>query len=343
MKTKLKLLAALLSALLFLGEGLVLRSYAQDFHLSQYTAASQYLNPALTGVYFDRQPSYRIYSDYRSQWRSLGGKPFSTYYLAYDMPYKQFGLGGYLISNRNGMGGLNTINVMPSASYRVTKSETGPHYLSVGLQMGILYKSFNPNRFTYEKQYSPDASTVFDPSVSSGENFNKINSLKPDANMGVFYKYKDVERKVHPWLGFAVYHVTKPNESLTGFAKSKLPMRWVYQVGADYEANEKIIVTPMILYMGQAKAHELNLGVIMSYQLKEDGMYCLIGGLNYRNKDAFIIQAGMKYDRHLFTFSYDINTSYLSAYTNGRGAFELSILLTGIKGKPLFNPKFGKN
>ena len=88
---------------------------AQDFHLSQYDATPHYFNPALTGIYFGEKIDYRIYSDYRTQWRSLGVKPFSTYYLAYDMPFKGIdGVGGYLIHNRNGKGGLNTINFMPS-------------------------------------------------------------------------------------------------------------------------------------------------------------------------------------------------------------------------------------
>ncbi|MBI4945377.1 MAG: PorP/SprF family type IX secretion system membrane protein [Bacteroidetes bacterium] len=312
---------------------------AQDFHFSQYAAAPHYNNPALTGIYFDDKADYRIYSDYRNQWSALGVKPFSTYYLAYDMSIKQFGVGGYLISNRNGAGGMNTINGMLTASYKITNDANGPHNLSVGTQLGIIYKSFDPNHFTFEKQYSPDATTVFDPTILSGESFEKTSLLKPDAGMGVFYKYKKSDWSVHPWVGYSVYHVTRPNQSFTGIVKDKLPMRWVSTIGADCKINEDINITPTIQYMLQAKANELNVGATGSYHLKETN-YSILGGLNYRNKDAVIIQLGMKYDRHLFTFSYDVNTSYLNSYTNGRGAFEFSIILTGIKGKSLFKPRF---
>ena len=333
MKAKLKLL--LLPLLL------PLLMIAQDFHLSQYDATPHYFNPALTGIYFGETTNYRIYSDYRTQWRSLGVKPFATYYLAYDMPYKQYGLGGYLIHNRNGKGGLNTINFMPSAAYKITNEVSGPHNLSVGAQLGILYKSFDPNHFTYDNQFSPDAPGGFDQNISSGETFGKTSLLKIDANMGVFYKYKKEEWKAQPWAGFSVYHITKPNQSLTGNIKDKMPMRWVTEAGADYKINEEIRVTPMILYMNQGKAHELNIGAIGFYHLKET-KYDILGGLNYRVKDALILQVGMKYEQHIITFSYDINTSYLNDYTNGRGAFEFSILLGGFKGKPLFNPKFSR-
>lgn len=314
---------------------------AQDFHLSQFDAAPQYFNPALTGIYFGNAVDYRIYSDYRSQWKSLGVKPFSTYFLSYDMPYKQYGLGGYLIHNRNGLGGLNTINFMPSASYKITNEMRSPHNLSVGVQMGILYKSFDPNNFTYDNQYSSDAPSGFNTSLPSGENFGKTSLTKFDANMGVFYKYKKDEWKAHPFFGYSVYHITRPNQSLTGVTKDKIPMRWVLQGGADYKITEEINIIPTILYMNEGKAHELNIGSTGFYHLK-DTKYDVMGGLNYRVKDAFIIQAGMKYDQHVFRFSYDINTSSLKNYTNGKGAFEFSILLSGIKGKPMFNPKFGR-
>ena len=333
MKTKLKHL--LLPLLLFLQ----FIAAAQDFHVSQPNATPHYFNPALTGIYFGNDANYRIYSDYRTQWKALGVKPYSTYYLAYDMPYKLFGFGGYLIHNRNGVGGLNTISVMPSAAYKISNETNTPHNLSVGAQLGIIYRSFDPNHFTYDNQFSPDAPDGFDKNISSGENFSKTNSLKLDANMGVFYKYKDVSWKAHPLCGFAVYHATKPNQSFTGILKDRTPMRLVLQLGADYQITEDISATPMIMYMIQSKAHELNIGALGFYHLK-DTKYDVLLGLNYRTKDAFIIQAGMKYGQHIFAFSYDINTSYLNDYTNGKGAFEFSVLLSGIKGQPLFNPKF---
>ena len=332
MKTKLKLLLLLLLPLVLA---------AQDFHLTQHDVASHYFNPALTGVYFGEQASYKIYSDYRTQWRSLGTRPYSTYYLAYDMPYsnwgKDFGVGAYVIHNRNRKGGLNTLNFMPSASYNITGKTEGPHNLSVGLQMGIIYKSFDPNSFNYESQYNGD--NGFDQSISSGETFSKTSMLKFDANMGVFYKYKKAEWKAQPWGGFSVFHVTRPNQSLSRFEKDKMPMRWTLRAGADWKLNEEITLFPMLLYMNSAKAYELNIGCLGFYKMKET-KYEIIGGLNYRWKDAFILQAGMKYEQHIFKISYDINTSYLNNYTNGRGGFEFAIILTGINGKPLINPKF---
>ena len=312
---------------------------AQDFHLSQPDAAPHYFNPAKTGMYFGEKADYNIYSDYRSQWGAFGIKPYTTFYLGYDMPLKkQFGAGGYLISNNNGAGGMNTFQFMLSGAYRVTKDENGEHQLAVGAQMGILYKSFDPNRYTYEKQFNPDAASGFDQSINNGESFSKMSLLTFDAAMGVTYKYKKSGWKAHPFLGYSAYHLTQPNQSFTGSGNNYLPIRWVIQMGADWKVNEQISVKPAILYMYMASANELNIGATGSYLIK-DTQYSILGGLNYRNKDAFIIQLGMKYGPHIFMFNYDINTSSLNNYTGGRGAFEFSIMLRGIKGTPIFHPR----
>lgn len=311
---------------------------AQDFHLSQYDVATQYLNPAVTGMYAREKGDYRIYSDYRSQWKAIGVKPFSTAYLAYDMPFhkwdRNFGLGAYLINNRTGSGHFNTLNFMVSAAYDIMNKSDGEHYLTTGLQMGIIYKSFNPDTYTYDIQYSY-AEGGFDQSIASGENFSKTSLVKFDANYGIYYKYLDKDKKAHPFAGFSIQHLTRPNESFTA-QKSRLPMRFNFYGGCDVQVDEKIKLVPKFLYMNSAKASEINLGMLMYYKIKETTYEALVGA-DYRHKDAVAIHAGIKQDQHVFRFSYDINTSYLNNFTGGRGAWELSLILTGEKGKPLFD------
>jgi hypothetical protein len=91
--------------------------------------------------------------------------------------------------------------------------------------------------------------------------------------------------------------------------------------------------------VNQEKAYELNLGAIVFYHMK-DTKYDLLGRLNYRWKGTIIVQLGGKYNQHVLTFGYDINISGLSNYANGRGAFDISILLSGFKGKLFIRPKF---
>ncbi|TND08456.1 MAG: hypothetical protein FD123_2252 [Bacteroidetes bacterium] len=316
-------------------------SFAQvDFHLAQYDMAPLYLNPALTGMFCGEKGDYRVTSNYRSQWRSLGYKPFSTIALGYDMPLEKYkdkwGVGGYIVSNKSGAGNFHTLNFMSSGAYNIMDG-TNKHYLTAGLQMGLLYKSFDPASYTYDVQYSQSSGT-FDTSIPNEEasTLEKTNLLRFDANLGIYYKYRDVNKKFSPSAGFSVYHLTKPNEAFSG-NKSQLPMRFVLHTACDFKINDDFTVTPRILYMNQAKAYEANFGALLFYKIKNSTLDA-IAGVDYRHKDAIIAHIGFRQEQHYFRFSYDINTSYLDNYTSGRGAWEFSLILVGIKSQPLFKP-----
>jgi type IX secretion system PorP/SprF family membrane protein len=322
---------------------------AQDFHLSQYNVASMYLNPAQTGMYGNDKGDYRIYVDNRSQWRSLGVKPFFTTYLAYDMPYKikdqKIGIGAYFINNRTGPGNFNTTGFMLSGSYDIlSKKAAGKHCLSTGIQLGIFYKTFNTGNLTYDVQYSPTTNGgVFDQNISSGETYNNLSIVRFDANYGLYYKFLDKSKKFHPFAGFSMSHLTRPNESFTG-TKSRMPFRFVGNGGCDITINEKLEITPRFLYMNQAKSTEINVGILGNYKLNENNVKLLFG-FDYRHKDAVIIHLGISEDNYALRFSYDVNNSYINTYTKGRGAWELSLIFTGEKGKTFIQslPKFKFN
>jgi len=320
---------------------------SQDFHVAQYDVASIYLNPALTGMYGLDKGDYKIYVDSRSQWRSLGVKPYFTTFLAYDMPYeikdKKIGLGAYFINNRTGPGNFNTTGFMLSGAYDILNEKAyGKHYLTTGLQLGLFYKSFNSERLSYDVQYSPSMDGgSFDQSIESGENeSNRLSITKFDANFGLYYKYVDILEKVHPYIGLSLSHLSMPNESFVG-TKKRLPIKFMVNGGCDIKINEEVDITPRFLYMNQAKAYEINAGIIGTYKITENDSRILFG-CDYRHKDAVILHLGFKQEMYALRFSYDINTSYLKNYSRSRGAWEISLVVTGFKGRSPFTaiPKF---
>jgi type IX secretion system PorP/SprF family membrane protein len=319
---------------------------AQDFHIAQYDVAYQYINPAQTGFLDQKYGDYRIQALTRSQWRTLNIKPFFTTYLAYDMPYmikdKKIGLGAYFINNNTGAGNMNTTQFMVSGSYNILdKKAHDKHVLTTGLQMGVLYKTFNSNHLYYDNQYSYNYDGGnFDQSTVSGETYSSLSVLRFDASLGIFYRMTDISTKYHPYGGFSMAHLTKPNEAFFGDI-SKMPIKFRFYGGCDFKLDDKWEITPRFLYMNQAKAYELNGGVMASYLFKKERIKLLFGA-DYRHKDAVIIHLGGKHDAATFRLSYDINSSYLNKFTNYRGAWEISLTFTGEKGKnfkELFKPK----
>ncbi|MES2836456.1 MAG: PorP/SprF family type IX secretion system membrane protein [Bacteroidota bacterium] len=295
---------------------------AQDFHLSQFDAAPQFLNPALTGMNI-YDVKLRLNANYRSQWRSvLNNKPFTTAMIGGDSHTKRFGYGGYVINNMVGSGKLNSLAVQLSGAYEITNDATGKHNLSVGLNAGILQRSLNMNDLTFDAQYTYNSGT-FNTGIASGESFTNNNVLKFDAGLGLNYLYHDKANKFDAFGGFALYHATKPNMSFSA-DKYQLPMRLVFHGGVNYGIGESITLSPNFLFMQQAKATDIHPGLLIDYKLNKD--FKIMAGGSYRLKDAFVAHFGIKHLSNIYRVSYDLNSSYLKQYTGGKGALEFSVL-----------------
>lgn len=314
-------IAAAVFALLTVG-----KSYAQDFHMSQYDMLPLYFNPAETGVYFGKEDTkYRFNGNYRSQWQKLQGKPYSSIGVGYDMAMNRYGVGVLVMDHIAGTSNFSTFQFLLSGAYRITSDNSKKHFLSAGLQMGIFQKRFSYSYLLFENQYT--TTDGLDPNLDNGEDLPDLSIVRFDANMGINYKFLDPNRRFDPGLGFSVYHVTMPNESFTG-QKNRLPMRFNTIVNCDIHVNDYVTITPNALIMYQRKANELNMGVLFGYAV-ENSPYQLLGGASYRWKDAMVIHLGMKQGPNVFRISYDIVTSPLKKYGGMRGGFEMGVIYSG--------------
>lgn len=297
---------------------------AQDYHLSQFQSNPLYLNPALTGQNFSEKMNYRVASGYRTQWRALSNSPFRTGYISYEKANSKFNYGGLIFSNTAGKGNLGVLEIIGSASYRISEQPRQKHNLSVGFQAGLLQRSIRASSLSYDNQYSAGLGT-FDQSIGTGENFGDLRKLSLDVNMGAYYENFDLSRKFNPHLGFGVFHVNKPIDSFTG-GVSRTPIRFSVNSGGNLFLSKRINVQPEVLFMNQGISNELNIGGNVVYSIGDSSDYKLNLGLNYRNKDALIFQAGFGKGKYYFRMSYDYTLYFLNKPTGGRGAIEFSLI-----------------
>lgn len=294
--------------------------YAQDIHISQYEASPIMLNPALTGMKKDMK--YRFVNQYRNQWDALTRKSFTSSALSYDMPFKQkWGAGAYIL-NDNSSRNFNSFSFVLSGAHDITPSNQDKHHLCVGLQAGIILKSIRRNSFTFDQQYTQG---TFDQSLSSGENFEAIKRLMPEINFGFGYYNTDESSRYNPYAGIAISHCTNPKENfITDGEINHLPLKYVLYGGSKIMLNEKFSLDPNLLLMKQRNAWELNIGT-KAYYIIEGTDFLLIGGLNYRLKDALIGQFGVFYKNFIYRISYDMNISKLKTYSYYKGGLEFSV------------------
>lgn len=303
---------------------------AQDIHFTQWMFSPLNLNPGETGRF---DGDYRVCANFRSQWGAIMSKQFKTFGASYDQVFsaygQEFSAGLQFVNDRTSIGNLMQNKLLFSGGYN--KLYKG-NYLSGGIQLGMLHKGLDPNKYTYPVQWD---NTIGEFSNSAGqsnmENFVKNNDYSMDFNAGIGWA-RQINDKVFPEIGVAFMHLNTPKESFLNNAES-FSLRHVYNLRVNYKFNDKLVLSPNMLYMYQNKAQDLVLGGLAKLKMEPNKAKInqVFAGINFRdgfkrNYDAANLIMGAKREEWQVGLSYDINISDLSSVTNYRGAFEISVI-----------------
>ncbi|MDD4150766.1 MAG: PorP/SprF family type IX secretion system membrane protein [Bacteroidales bacterium] len=299
---------------------------AQDIHFSQFYASPMSLNPAETG-FFDG--NWRFTNNYRTQWSAIG-VPYNTISAGFDKPFKlnknsNFGLGVFFVNDKSGSSQLTVNKLFLSGNYMLTIDNI--HNFGIGVQLGYIVKSFSLDGLTLPSQYNPN-SGYFDPELPNNLNAWDENINYPDLNLG--FSYKGKSDRLNPFAGLALFHIINPKESFLR-TEDKLPMRLVINGGVEFALKKNIIIKPNLLTMYHKRAGDWIISTLGYYLLPEGKMiekafFGIQGRTSFNTFDAIIFTGGVGLYDFDIGLSYDINISKLSAATNNRGAFEISII-----------------
>lgn len=297
----------------------------QDIHFTQIDVSQiATVNPAATG---DFDADWRFGGIYRSQWPSVD-KAFSTTSLFYDRKLNEKFSGGLvLINDQSGLIRLNVNKVYASLGYHMP---IGKHKLSLGAQLGGVYKNTDANALTFPEQYDRNIGG-FSTELDNGEMNLNNSKFYIDGNLGANIKLNF--GKFQPNFGLAVFHVNRPNESLLD-EKANLPMRFVGDLGLDYMLSETIRIHPYVMSTFINQAQESLLGVDAHIKMFENvtKVTGLFAGLGTRidapnaYRDAVFVKGGLYFGNLRFGLAYDVNVSDLQPVTNNFGAIELSMV-----------------
>ena len=309
---------------------------AQDIHLTQYYFSPLNLNPAYTGLF---DGDYRIVANHRSQWAAVMDNQFLTSGVSYDQNFHiyqhQFAAGINFVHDQSGLGVLQQNKLELAVSYK--KSFKG-HLFHGGLQMGMLHKGIDMNKYLYPLQFNMDVGS-FDNNQSNMQNFTKQNIYLFDFNLGLAWS-KVINDKITAEVGASFFHLNTPTESFLGNNNS-FPVRKVLDAKVYYLFNNRWKIIPNLLFMHQNKAQELVWGALARFKVAPNkyNLFDVFGGFTSRNGfgrnyDAMAIIFGGKVKEYQLGISYDINMSELSSVTHYRGGFELSLIYIAKNTKP---------
>lgn len=314
-----KLIYAGLLTALYLVLGLPQQAHAQDPQFTQFYANPLYLNPAFAGT--ARCP--RVIMNYRNQWPALSGT-FVTTSASYDQHVESLygGLGLIVTNDQAGEGTLTTTNVSGIYSYQLALSRS--FSIKAGFQATYFQKSLDWSKLTFGDMIDARRGFVY----TTADQQRGGTSSNVDFSAGLLGFSKQF------FAGVAVHHITEPNESLIN-GDSPLPMKITGHAGAviplgntRYSDNDASI-SPNILYQQQGNFQQLNMGLYMSKGP-------IVGGVWYRNRDAFIVLLGFQTKVAKFGYSYDVTVSRLTNATAGSHEVSFTLQFPCKKRRPKF-------
>lgn len=312
------------------------KAVAQDASFSQYYASSMYLNPAMAGT----EPTVAFLSNYRQQWRSIV-VPYVTSQVSIIHPIispiggRNLHVGGVglsLLNDLAGDGNFKTTGVNLNGAYNLYLTQEESQILTFGVQLGVVQKRIDYTNLQWGEQYNPyigfDATVNPEIGVNAGKTY-------ADVSAGFIYNFVGYRKQPNPvtgFIGLAAYHLSSPNESFYNTMVAKLPRLYKLHGGLNILAGERIKISPNALWMYQGNRMLTNVGMYVTFNLYEKNETNktlspseLIFGGWYRMKDSFIFSAGVSNECYTVAVSYDINSSNMRSYTQGRGAFEISL------------------
>lgn len=311
---------------------MMITAAGQDLHFSQFMNSPLTTNPANTG--FIPDGDYRVGMNYRNQWSSIMAIPYKTMSAFGDVQVMRnrfengwLGAGGFILRDVAGSGNLTSTKVYGSLAYH-QQIDAGS-LVSAGFNIGWANKQINVTNLKFPDQYD---GKFFDNKLPTSVALASNNISYLDIQLGLNYAYFP-NNTVYLNAGYSAHHVNRPRESFFNDAPgidNRVAVRHIGFLNGSFLLNNQWILNPNIYYTNQANAFEMVAGANAHYNLTGDGTYQLIGGLYYRLKESIIPMVGLQWNDIKATFTYDVTTSSLKNFNNGRGAFEFSLVKQGL-------------
>ena len=315
---------------------LVVRASAQDIHFVQFTETPQLINPGQTGVF---EGTARVIVNYRDQWASVDA-PYRTFGLNYDhritkKKWKKAHLSVGLAAYRDDAGDLGMHTTSGVLSLSSTLILTREHFLTAGIQSGVIYRGIDMTNAVWGSQYDGDN---YDPTMASGE-INQFNSfINPDVSFGFawnmdqplgFGPFREFKLRV----GTGLFHLNRPKQKFNLGEDDRLHMRWTLHADAMLGIGSgRSYIVPMFLFQLQGPSTEAVFGGLYRFLLRDAAKVtgfvkggAISLGATYRWGDAITPMVAVEYLWLRMGVSYDVNVSKLSKATGFQGGLEVSL------------------
>jgi type IX secretion system PorP/SprF family membrane protein len=292
---------------------LTLRIDAQQVPLySQYMLNGFLINPAVAGS----EGYTAINLTAREQWIGFRDAP-GTYALSYQTRVLRksyiskgssirkrqryssrsgkVGVGGYVFSDRNGA--VERTGLKASYAYHLF---FGNSQLSLGLSLTAFQLRLNDDKINLEDMNDNIWINA------------RGTAFIPDADMGIYFDTPNF------YVGFSADQLLESVIKLgdTGYDQYRLERNYYIIGGYDYPINNLLVLTPSTLIkMSDKGAFQIDI----SSKLYYDQTYW--GGITYRTGSAIILMGGIRIDRLVFGYAFDVSIGSIMKQSYGTHEF----------------------
>jgi type IX secretion system PorP/SprF family membrane protein len=312
--------------LIFCSLFLYFSSSAQDADFSQFYNQTIHNNPAQAGI----NGGLRVSSVYRNLWSKVPGK-FNTFCAAADIEALNYGGGLGIIATNDveGEGLLNTSTIGGMYAYRIIVIPKD-FVIQAAFRTDVITQNINYSKLVFSDQIDEKYGLLKATSPSAVA-LPQASKTFVDFTFGALTRFNSKRKsklKSTTTIGFAVHHVTQPDQSLLNL-KGRLPIKftahanWIKPFKNSDIKNLGYFIPSALLEI-QSPFRQFLIGANF---MKSP----LFGGVFFRNKflpglskdiDAVVVDFGVdiKFNNESsirICYSYDITINYLRGSTPG--------------------------
>lgn len=293
-------------------------SFAQERLFSQPFQSGLLMNPALIGTHPDFHT--RIGGVYRTQWK-VEESPYENYGLYYESKFKQFKYGLIINQNKTGDVGFKRTGVLLSSGLS-KKLGRGNNKISFGAQVGFYQMNIDYVKLQFDNQYNP--AIGFDGSLGTGEEFEVVNLIQPDINIGLAADFElNTNWRIDGQVGFSVIHINTPG---TTFNKElvTLPMNMIFFAKSFIHVSNAWGFEPFFINSIHDFETERKLGLNTGFRLQERSYLKMGFAHNLEGMLTFLTQFDI--EKLSLGLSIDANISKANPSFTENNTFELSMI-----------------
>lgn len=322
----------------------IAKTYAQDPNFAQFLNFRQYLNPALTGS----ERGLNVAMIYKNQWFYVPGG-FNTYGISADVQSARLSSGIGIMAYRDVEAKALVRNYV-GASYAYIVRLSKNANLHFGIRAAFVNNGLDRTKLIFSDQLDPEIGNNGGSSSVTSVPIRTVNYFDLDAGTLLRFKFNIKDRPVHNSLGFAVSHLTRPDESFLNI-ETKIPMRFTIHYGSmfpvfskkSYSRDPMFYISPVFKFDYQAKLRVYNAGFYTTFKPIYTGIMYQMNKFKFSNTHGLIILGGIDWDMGYddmmtLNIGYSYQMDFSGVGTKSRGQHEITLRMN-FNNVAITNPK----